>query len=317
LVVAVIGNSPTAVVYDRQYLVFSEVLANIGGVLNLIMILMKMLNSYVEDLYLNDFFIEMLFDVEKKHNGGGDDSKLNLKLNPSMVTKRMVEGFNISNNQTPDVVKLKDNMSRDNISLRSNDLPKSNERPQRVKDVSNSSVMDLDPNFQVNFNKKRPATEDSALGFNEYFSFLFCCCLLERKCCEATKRKHDHFRKGEEYLYFYTDFVNVSRKLFEIEIIKYLILDSNMIELFKLINRPTISFQTLEKQKTDISGFHVAFDKVVQANLKSRDEIYNISEKDRRDLYHLYTEMAMKTNKTEIEEKFLRSIEENVRDIFY
>ena len=77
----------------------------------------------------------------------------------------------------------------------------------------------------------------TALNFN-------CFEILFRKCCWKSKRltlKNLLYKKANKKLSYYFDVYSYIRKMQEIDILKYLILDKNQVNLFNFLSRPTIS----------------------------------------------------------------------------
>jgi len=67
-------------------------------------------------------------------------------------------------------------------------------------------------------------------------------------CCLGSKKKYDFYLKAKERLFYHTDFVKMNEKLFEVDIIKYLLLGSDMLKLFKLFGRPFINVEDPDEE---------------------------------------------------------------------
>jgi len=129
--------------------------------------------------------------------------------------------------------------------------------------------------------------------------------------CPKSRRKYDTYIKGMDYLFYYTNFVNVSRKLLEIDIIKYLLLDYDQIRLFQFINRPFINVD----QKSKEYVFHHVFEEIAKTHLKTKSDINAMSEKDKQEVRLIYKQLVGKQNKSAIEERMVKTISTNFAEL--
>jgi len=112
---------------------------------------------------------------------------------------------------------------------------------------------DLDPTiFQTNqedikkFKEREKANEDMrSLGLLSLFEY--CCTWCNFKCCKDTQKRKIIFRNATHLCYYYLDITTFFKKMMEIDIIKYYLLDESERKLTSIIANPDLGNDYSEK----------------------------------------------------------------------
>ena len=88
-------------------------------------------------------------------------------------------------------------------------------------------------------------------------------------CCnKRLKKKADLIEKGEEKVFFYMDVLTYIKRMQEIDILKYIILSKNQLNLFDFLSRPSIATadfeneisKRLEEEQNNFDSLSISFD---------------------------------------------------------
>jgi len=129
------------------------------------------------------------------------------------------------------------------------------------------------------------------------FRLLFCC--KYRELMESNKE----YQKGEKKFNEYIDLVNYLKKMQEIDILKYLLLDENMLNLVRFISRPSISKIYSPQLLDDYRMYFEPFEE----NIHDIDFFSKLKE--------CYSNLKCKENKQNIEKKIIQLFENQIIDI--
>jgi hypothetical protein len=172
----------------------------------------------------------------------------------------------------------------------------SNQNKHKNKNKSNDLVNDIDigknlDSLNESLNSEICNNEDNSRQNNPYLlkiSDFFCLCCRSK----TVKKKIDIFKNAENKFNYNLDLVTYMRKMQEIEILKFLILDKDTIRLMNFIAKPSVSFSNKEindpeydlfftesKKKNSLDENNIDKVKIAFDNILTKKKLKNV---DRR-----------------------------------
>lgn len=268
--------------YFRYYTKVPEILASVGGILSIVIHAFGFLNIYIGRYMFNLKIMESLFEFDKYYF---KDIKEIHDIRQTRVT--------IINPKN----KINDNSTDKSV--------KNEKFVDKTLDITgrNLHVSEVNNLHTVHKNKKLKI-ENIA---NHFFTrtdvvFQLFCCFMPNK---FRKNKEKLFFKAQDHVDNYLDFIRLIKKLFEVDILKYFILNKDQLTVFDMIKRPLISFD-------DISPFSNKLFNFSNTNIKSEHELLNMSLEDKKNLYKSYERINKKKTRSVIDRKLLKSLEDNL-----
>jgi len=185
-------------------------------------------------------------------------------------------------------------LERTNIQMNSS-LP----HDSRCNDTNNKKQ-------KANFNKKNSLNKNSVLKKNPYaiYAFDILCKLL---CCCSTflnNKKLKLFENAEKKFNHNIDMVTYMKKMQELDIIKYLLLDENTLELVNFISKPCVSMST---KKIEDSEYKLFFETIEEVNFVSYQNIDSVKK--------CYDSILEKSERSHIEERIIKLFEMQIEEI--
>lgn len=130
-----------------------------------------------------------------------------------------------------------------------------------------------------------------------YINYIFCC----GKLLYRRKEKTELFAKGDMKLNQYLDIVHYLRKMQEIDILKYLVLDRDMMTLVNFISRPSIN------RNDDFFTENKIYFEPQNLNFESIEDIQQLKTS--------YENISSKFNNKNIEQKLLKLWDQQMKNI--
>jgi hypothetical protein len=121
----------------------------------------------------------------------------------------------------------------------------------------NSSVS----NFSLNYLKNNPFS----IKISDLFCFIF--------CCKSIKKKKKIFVNAEKRFNNNIDLVTFMKKMQEIEILKFLLLDRDTLRLMNFISKPCISYTNKEIEDEEYKEFFEIYDNNIEMTHDNIDKI--------------------------------------------
>jgi hypothetical protein len=214
-----IYSSNTYTLYYRKYFKVPEILASIGGLLNVCVVVFSLINLAFSRLNRNVLAINKLFDVYNLTNNTGE-AKNHITNNPKSPGIRM---------QNIEVQIYKKN----EFSVSSNSLRK------------NISGVSATPDFTTAFLYQTKA-QKIRKTFRNRTQFKLSGCekikiLLLRRCkslySDELLVKEKLYDKGVLFLMTYFDLINIIKKLEEFDLLKKIILSERQLKLFNIFSK--------------------------------------------------------------------------------
>ncbi|EAS03845.2 small GTP-binding domain protein (macronuclear) [Tetrahymena thermophila SB210] len=127
--------------------------------------------------------------------------------------------------------------------------------------------------------------------------------------CKQQKKKKDIINYSFEMLYQNLDILQILKRLIEVEKLKRLFLNEEQLKLFDYLPKPTINSGLFDRKKTD-KGIQNQY----EISLLYQD---NRTELQRaKDAYDSYKKILNKSESTELDEKLINMLDQNLIDIF-
>jgi hypothetical protein len=203
------------------------------------------------------------------------------------------------NNSINDIENLKEKL-QPNGNL--NDLNIKNKNYQNIS-------RDVFPNNQCNSNSfiDKTINEESNKNVNKSknpYEIYFCDILFRILCCRSLNKKHKLFENAEKKFNHNLDLVTYMKKIQELDILKYLLLDKNTLELVKFISKPCVSMST---KGIDDPEYKLFFETYNDSNTLNYQNIDNVKKS--------YDAILAKQEKTYLENRILRLTELQIDEI--
>lgn len=169
-----------------------------------------------------------------------------------------IRPYNIFNNPIINVMNIK-NDSKDKI-IFPQQIPNFNkalnlELKQNINFNNDKSISPLYSTNRNSINKPQEEPRDKKCNsknhtantdittFDLIKSYIF--------CCKKVKEKKKLLKLSEKKFYNSLDIISYLKKMFELDILKYLLLDADLLQLLNFVSRPTISGTKNDKDKID------------------------------------------------------------------
>ena len=241
-----------------SFLQISELLANIGGILNSIVLMIKLIMHYVNNSIYQIEFIQNLYRVKtKESNEGNKNIKkifgeiINISQSKSVIKDITTDGITQKNLEYNQINAVKTSKSDNNQLLTKSDLVQNKEFLQemvylgknKIQLNKNDSILQnknilhfisndnklilTDMNnltqdkVKINLNNKNdvdPIKDMIDFHPTDIFFIMFCC--FFRSCSGNVRKKFETNEKIKKYLDTYQDFNNIFKKQIEIDLIK-------------------------------------------------------------------------------------------------
>jgi len=128
------------------------------------------------------------------------------------------------------------------------------------------------------------------------------CCFVF--CCRSLKKKKTLFKNAEEKFNHNIDLVTFMKKMQEVEILKYLVLDQDTLKLMNFISKPCIS---MTNNQTDDEEYKEFFENTDDNNNMSNENIDNVKKS--------YDNLVAKTQRSYAEERIIRLFDMQIQEI--
>jgi hypothetical protein len=115
------------------------------------------------------------------------------------------------------------------------------------------------------------------------------------------------FEKSKNNFYKNFEVNNIMKKNIEIDLIKFLLMSSDQLNLYRLVKKPLISLK-----HTDLSAFDKAYDEFSEDRLYSKDELRNLEATKKEDIKNSFLNIHDKKQSNVVNRKLLRMVEERV-----
>ncbi len=165
--------------------------------------------------------------------------------------------------------------------------------------------------------KKSAKIKDDVFFKDDVFNFVDFVYGIYKYCSNSkiTPIGYIKILDNREHLYeksknnFYKNFEvnNIIKKNIEIDLIKFLLMSSDQLNLYRLVKKPIISLT-----QTDLSAFDKAYDEFSEDRLYSKNELRNLEATKKEDIKNSFLNIHEKKQSNVINRKLLRMVEERV-----
>jgi hypothetical protein len=256
--------SPSITIIDRSYQKLTEFLANMGGLIsNLLLVI------FVVVTFFNKFW--------------GEENILNkiLKYKEHLKYK-----------QNENYVQLSKNLRRVNeeTQAKNKDSSKYSSDPNKELEIDLGSrreslqISEHHLNIQQKKNQDLGAEEEKVIKKSKKpLEFNFCEIMMKSLGCKtkSVKVKTEIHQKAADKFNYYMDIFTYIKKMQEIDLIKYLLLNKDQITLFNFISKPSISL------------LYGVSDDIYQDIEKNREISHKIKEDELEDIIRSYNKLKL------------------------
>ena len=236
--------SPKNVIIDRKYQKLSEFMANLGGINSNLLMILFVIVGFVNKFWAEQKLINKLLKF-REHLKFTHPTQYNLLKNnlndrvnihnPSTINNinknndLSSQDFNINN-----MKKFEESQQYDENKISMDSIVENMEKilPDRNLTIYKRQINKIDNNEIFMFNNS-----GKPISFNSYEIILrYCPC----KTKKFTLKQKLH-KKASKKMDYYFDIFTYVKKMQEIDLIKYLLLDKDQVKLFNFISKPSIS----------------------------------------------------------------------------
>jgi len=301
-------------IVKRSYQKIPEVLASMSGLLlNLLIgigIVMTILNTFKAKQNVMNGILKYKDNIKDKNKE--TLSYLNDSFNDPKIKKIIEETYNkerIFKKASPD----QDNDSMD-FEVKKDEIfketipPKEEVNTKQVIDINIDNEVDKinlkERLYSINSDKEsdsgRKKLPPPKNPFNINVSDI--CCLIF--CCRSIKKKQLIYETSESKFNYYMDLITYMKKMQEIDIIKYLLLDTDTLNLMNFISKPSVS---LTKSKIETKEYKKFFN--------INEEAIMLDEQNIDSLKRSYLKIISKPQITYLEKRILELFDLQIKEI--
>ena len=328
--------------YHLSYPQIWQIFANLSGVLNAVYFVLNFGVYYINNMLFQMEFINDTYRIKNKQtflnkpNITKSIEYLNLtRLNRTgekLTINKPSSSANIGvmrkasdNRQDVEKDETKNDHVKNDMFFQTNNVERINEQSDfiegltktqnkiKLKSSNENLIENLNNRFLNNLeNDTRKIYTSPNESDSEYIDFKigdiisisFCLCF--GKCNETFRNKVNIYRNINDYLNSWQDFSNIFKKLIEIDLLKYLLLDNDQLTIFKSLLKPQLYIHTDPKYIANLDSFSKFYNENVSVYLK--DEIYftSVDKKERDLLKRSILNLVHKRKMTELDEKLIR-----------
>jgi hypothetical protein len=186
---------------------------------------------------------------EKDKNYNHNINLIKIENNENLITKEDEKELNLKFNNI-------ENMSEKEETF----LDKSSDS-RKFSKVSNKTSR----TNRLNKNEKSSNLNPFSIKFSDICCFIF--------CCKSIKKKQKIFVNAEKKFNNNIDLVTFMKKMQEIEILKYLLLDRDTLRLMNFISKPCVSLTNKKIEDEEYQEFFDIFDNNTKMSYQSIDDI--------------------------------------------
>jgi hypothetical protein len=291
-------SSPKNTIIDRSYMKFTQFLANFGGLQSNIL-----LGLFIFICFLNTFWAEqkimnriLKFREHLKVSHPNHYNLLKSNLRSGSFMKASDKNINSKENyEPPEQISLSNSKGIANQGDDFNpDNYKENNENQIPLDINIESKQRQLSLHHLNLKERKPISlekhEENTLARSKKPVNFNCFEIICRKCPCRSKTlslKNKFYKKASKKIEYYFDIFTYVKKMQEIDIMKYLLLDKDQIKLFNFLSKPSISmaysdsddiYQTVQKNRIIQSKIKTEeIEEIIQSYnvLKGKSDVIN------------------------------------------
>lgn len=293
-------SSKNEQIINITYMQLSELLANIGALVNVIILFLSSIGNFINHYYFQSDLMNALYTFDTNNRKKKNMFSFNQIHNVISLKECSKESIiEICDDRKDGHLGNDNNKSNEELKSDENNNDKEMHHNATQKHKQKQSLKLK--NNMINcssFNKSNTSTNDKSFSYWDITVISLRMLIPFLKCKDITE-KTKRFKLIEQSMSSFQDFITVFKKLQEIDLIKYLFLTDEQLNMYEIMpkpewnNPPNQPFSQLYHQK----GFHF---------LKSLKEI-NLSlrkKSTKRNLFNFIT----KGNKSSIDEKLINLI---------
>ena len=275
-------SSKNTVIMNRSYPKVQDVIANAGGVMGLVAFAIQNFLQVIYDSKAKELLIHQIFYLHDQEdsakivkvnnkqleNNKGNKAETKIQIVPSNQSLEIGNLSNsnniiIANNSIKDLIppNSSQNILCNTIKVK-NKFRKSSFDQENKKSTARVNILETKDQY-VTKTKYTPLLEERVpLSVFDHFILSYFCCFI----CGRLKKISNHYKEVEEIVSSYTDILNIVQNSFEMEKLKYLLMDEDQVAIFNL--RSKLSFDKEASNSSEFSKFYY-FCKDLNDNVKT------------------------------------------------
>ena len=287
-------SSKTNLINNRTYPKVQDIIANAGGIMGLVAFAIQNFVQMIYDSRTKELLIHQLFylnendielsnqnviknnklEINKKNNieankaySFDNPNNLNMKqggetnvnqemgnLNNSSSLRINVSNLEKENPPSDDLVPNSKYMSKKKMSSirKLNNNNQNNQLEESKQSTARMNILEsTSKNEEITKIKYTPLLEERVplSMFDHFLLSYFCCCI-----CGRLKKISNYYSEVEEIVSGYTDILNIVQNAFEMEKLKYLLMDEDQVAIFNL--RSKLSFERESTNQSEFSKYY-------------------------------------------------------------
>lgn len=279
-------------IVQRKYMKLTEFAANMSSILSEILLILYVVVRYINYFYAQQSVIKKIFQFKDVYKNEKNE----------FVIKKMKDKFvypQINNYcKSADITHNKEKL---NISKNNNEKKEDNSLKNcSIEDLTSSltkKIFQREPESNSNQNSKillqKPKTHyiynSNQIGVNMNFFEIIIKCLFPCIKWKQNQIKRKLFNSGFHKLCFQLDVLTYLKKIQEIELIKYILLEPTMYNMIHFLAKPSIS---VCNQKNPFDYLELQYN-------------VDVDEKETNDFYEYLKHLSEKPNKTDSEKRLI------------
>jgi hypothetical protein len=219
--------------YERSYMKLPEFMADMGGIIAEFAIIVVFIVTAVNDRHTTQKVANKIMKYKYKKNYSDKDIA-ELLPKKRMQQTEFNDNANDINKDGYDKVKQEENM----ISNPNKDIqiemasPEEKYKDNKIKDINAVPNSERKP-----IKAAETKVEDKPLSMSSWgiAYALVCCCMSPKK-----KWQLKNIEKVDEKLEFYMDILNYIKKMHDIDVMKYIMMNDDQLRLFNFLSQPSV-----------------------------------------------------------------------------
>jgi hypothetical protein len=286
--------------YVRSYMMVPELLSILGGNLYFLLYLFGLIYNYVNEYLFNLRMIEETFELDRDGLGQFEIiqprikkkiSKFELvhleRLDDHSVTAGNAQSNNVSvTNNNATATHHSNNISHDDL-------------PDKKKKKKSNQIVPI-------IKKRRPESGKSYFSSGDICQHLF---LFWMSPTQRSERKRSMYIKAKSQIDAYMDILSVTKRLIEIDLLKYLIFNEEQFQVCGMIGKPYISLNETHLDKNKFAHSYLDF---ADIRMKSNYELAKMNPEKKLKISHCFEKISKKDKKSIIDKKLIDSVEDNI-----
>jgi hypothetical protein len=286
--------------YTRSYMMIPELLSILGGNLYFLLYLFGVIYNYVNDYLFNIRLIEETFELDR--DGLGQFEIIQPRI------KKKISKFELVNLERLEEHSVTaGNAQNSNLSVTNNNATATHHSQNVSQDDFGDKKKKKKSNQVVPvIKKRRQQSEKSFFSPGDVCHHLF---LFWMAPTQRSERKRSMYNKAKSQIDAYMDILSVTKRLIEIDLLKYLIFNEEQFQVCGMIGKPYIS---LDETRLDKNKFSHSYLDYADIRMKSNYDLMKMNTEQKKKISLCFEKISRKDKKSIIDKKLIDSVQDNI-----